>query len=77
MTNSPTHSGKSPSAVTAASNTFVATHLADATALGERLAKVVQDPGAFVATIFLGFQPLADPVHADRLAAENLRRIAS
>lgn len=56
---------KAPSATTTASNAFVAEHLAGATALGTRLAQVVQDPDAFVATIEDGFRALADPVYAD------------
>ena len=52
------------SAITAASNRFVAGHLAEATALGERLAELVQDPDAFVAAIKQGFEVLADPVYA-------------
>jgi 3-methyladenine DNA glycosylase AlkD len=56
---------RAPSAVTAASNAFVAGHLAAATELGERLAEVVHDPEAFVATIARGFEALADPVYAD------------
>jgi 3-methyladenine DNA glycosylase AlkD len=49
------------SAVTAASNVFVAEHLAAATAVGERLADLVHDPDAFAAAITEGFQTLADP----------------
>jgi 3-methyladenine DNA glycosylase AlkD len=52
-------------AVTAASNAFVAGHLATATELGERMAEVVHDPDAFVATTTRGFEALADPVYAD------------
>ncbi|MGD0018697.1 MAG: DNA alkylation repair protein [Candidatus Limnocylindrales bacterium] len=53
------------SAITAASNRFVAEHLADATALGEMLADLVHDPDAFVAAIEQGFETLADPAYAD------------
>ena len=53
------------SAITAASNRFVAEHLAEATALGARLADLVQDPGAFVEALEQGFKVLADPVYAD------------
>jgi hypothetical protein len=53
------------SAITAASNRFVAEHLARATTLGEQLADLVRDPDAFVAAIEQGFEDLADPVYAD------------
>jgi len=53
------------SAITAASNRFVAEHLARATTLGEQLADLVHDPDAFVAAIEQGFEDLADPVYAD------------
>jgi len=43
----------------------VAGHLATATELGERMAEVVHDPDAFVATTTRGFEALADPVYAD------------
>ena len=52
------------SATTEASNRFVAAHLAQATALGERLADVVHDPDALAAGIRDGFETLADPVYA-------------
>ncbi len=58
-------SARAPSAVTAASNLFVAEHLAAAVALGERLVDLVYDPDAFVATITEGFEAIADPVAAD------------
>ncbi|MGZ6314340.1 MAG: DNA alkylation repair protein [Candidatus Limnocylindrales bacterium] len=58
-------SAKPPSAVTAASNRFVAAHLTEATALGERLADLVYDPDAFVAAITDGFKSIGDPVAAD------------
>jgi 3-methyladenine DNA glycosylase AlkD len=57
-------SAKAPSAVTAASNRFVAEHLAEAIALGERLADLVYDPDPFVAAITEGFKSLGDPVAA-------------
>jgi 3-methyladenine DNA glycosylase AlkD len=53
------------SAITAASNRFVAAHLAQATSVGERLADVVHDPDALVAAIEAGFATLADPVYAE------------
>jgi 3-methyladenine DNA glycosylase AlkD len=53
------------SATTAASNRFVAEHLAEAAALGDRLADVVHDPDALVAAIAQGFAALADPVYAE------------
>src|ERR1700690_677772 len=52
------------SAVTAAANRFVAEHLAEATALGVRLADLAQDPDAFVSAIERGFETLADPIYA-------------
>ena len=58
-------SAKAPSAVTAASNLFVAEHLAEATALGERLVDLVYGPDAFVAAITEGFRSIGDPVAAD------------
>jgi 3-methyladenine DNA glycosylase AlkD len=58
-------SAKTPSAVTAASNLFVTEHLAEATALGERLVDLVYDPDAFVAAITEGFKSIGDPVAAD------------
>ncbi len=53
------------SAITAASNRFVVEHIARATALGDELADLVQDPGAFVAAAKQGFETIADPVYAD------------
>ncbi len=53
------------SAITAASNRFVAEHMARATALGVQLADLVHDPDAFVAAVQHGFETLADPVYAD------------
>ena len=55
----------SESATTAAANRFVAAHLAEAGALGERLADLVADPDALVAAIEVGFASLADPVYAE------------
>lgn len=65
MAGAPTRIDKAPSEVAAASNAFVAAHLADAAALGERLVRLVADPDAFVAAILEGFRALADPVNAD------------
>ncbi|MGD0861855.1 MAG: DNA alkylation repair protein [Candidatus Limnocylindrales bacterium] len=53
------------SATTQASNRFVAAHLAQATALGDRLADLVHDPDALVVAIGQGLAALADPVYAD------------
>ncbi len=53
-----------PSATTQASNRFVAEHLAEATALGGRLADLVGQPDAFLAEIEEGFRVLGDPVYA-------------
>jgi 3-methyladenine DNA glycosylase AlkD len=58
-------SAKAPSAVTAASNRFVAEHLAAASALGQWLVDLVYDPDAFVAAISEGFKTIADPIAAD------------
>jgi 3-methyladenine DNA glycosylase AlkD len=52
---------KAPSEVTAASNLFVAEHLAAAIALGERLPDLVYDPDAFIAALTRGFTELGDP----------------
>ena len=59
------------SATTAAANRFVADNLAEATALGDRLADLVHDPDAFVAALEQGFRAIADPVYA-----EGSRRVA-
>lgn len=53
------------SATTAASNAFVAEHLAAASELGERLAETVGEPEEFVAAMRLGFEALADSVYAE------------
>jgi 3-methyladenine DNA glycosylase AlkD len=58
-------SAKAPSAVTAASNRFVAEHLAAATALGNSLVDLVFDTDAFVAAIGEGFKTIADPLAID------------
>ena len=58
-------SAKAPSAVTVASNRFVAEHLAAATALGDSLADLVFDTDAFVAAIGDGFKTIADPLAVD------------
>jgi 3-methyladenine DNA glycosylase AlkD len=56
---------------TAAATHFVATRLRDATRLGERLADLVTEPGAFQARLSTGLAALADPAYAaaqERLA---------
>lgn len=53
---------RATSATTAASQRFVAAHLARATALGERLSDLVADPDAFVSALLSGFADLGDPV---------------
>ena len=53
------------SATTAESNRFVAAHLAEATALGERLVDLVYDPDALIIALKHGFAALADPVYVD------------
>jgi uncharacterized protein (TIGR00369 family) len=53
------------SATTAASNRFVAEHLAAATELGTRLADLAADPGAFAAALRQGFEAMADPIYAE------------
>jgi 3-methyladenine DNA glycosylase AlkD len=59
------------SPVTAAAQAFVADHLAQATALGERLIPLVGRPDEFAAELEAGFRELADPVYID-----GSRRIA-
>jgi 3-methyladenine DNA glycosylase AlkD len=49
---------------TAASASFVAARLRDATRLGERLADLVTEPSAFQEELALGLAALADPVYA-------------
>ena len=49
------------SATTVASRRFVVAHLARANELGERLAELVGDPDAFVATLRSGFAEIGDP----------------
>jgi 3-methyladenine DNA glycosylase AlkD len=63
-----------PSATTQASNRFVAAHLAEGAALGERLADLIGDGEAFIALIREGFASLADPVYVDgqRLVAPGI-----
>lgn len=59
------------SEATAAATHFVATRLRDATRLGERLADLVTEPGAFQAQLSTGLAALADPTYAaaqERLA---------
>ena len=53
------------STTTAASNRFVASHLAEATALGERLVDLVPDPDALVVALKHEFAALADPLYVD------------
>ena len=53
------------SAITQASNRFVEAHLAQAAALGERLANVAHDPDALAVAIAAGFALLADPIYQD------------
>jgi 3-methyladenine DNA glycosylase AlkD len=50
------------STTTVQASAFVEAHLAEAEALGSRLADLVDDPGAFVAALRDGFGSLADPV---------------
>jgi 3-methyladenine DNA glycosylase AlkD len=50
-----------PSAVTAASQRFVAAHLERAGAIGDHLAELVADPDAFVSAIRAGMAEIADP----------------
>jgi 3-methyladenine DNA glycosylase AlkD len=54
-----------PSATTAASNRFVAAHLAAAGELGARLADLTADPDAFVAAVRKGFAGIADPTYVE------------
>ena len=63
-----------PSATTVASNRFVAAHIAGATALGQRLADLVADPGDFVSALTSGFAEISDPGYAEgqRLVAPGL-----
>jgi 3-methyladenine DNA glycosylase AlkD len=58
-------SARAPSAITAASNLFVAEHVAAATALGDSLVDLVFDPDAFVAAITDGFGTIGDPLAID------------
>jgi 3-methyladenine DNA glycosylase AlkD len=62
---SPAATAKPESAITTASNRFVAEHLPAATALGEELAETVADATVCAATLAEGFRTLADPVYAD------------
>jgi len=59
------------SPVTAAAQAFVAHHLAQAAALGERLIPLVGRPDEFAAELEAGFRELADPAYID-----GSRRIA-
>ena len=53
------------SAVTEASNRFVAEHLEQAVTLGARLAELVSEPDAFVKATRFGFTAMADPAYID------------
>ncbi|MGD0121789.1 MAG: DNA alkylation repair protein [Candidatus Limnocylindrales bacterium] len=53
------------SAVTAAAQAFVADHLAQAAALGERLIPLLGRPDEFAAELEAGFRELADPAYID------------
>jgi 3-methyladenine DNA glycosylase AlkD len=53
------------SPVTAAATQFVADHRAAAELLGERLAELVTDPGAFERALIAGFETIADPLVPD------------
>ena len=59
------------STTTAAAQAFVAAHLTQATALGERLATLVGQPEEYAAALEAGFGNLADPAYV-----EGSRRIA-
>jgi hypothetical protein len=59
------------SPTTAASQAFVASHLAQATALGKRLVPLVGRPDEFAAELEAGFRQLGDPVYL-----EGSRRVA-
>ena len=59
------HAEPSQSAITAASNAFVAAHLDDAVSVGSCLAGLVDKPDEFLAAIEGGFSRLCDPVVVD------------
>jgi 3-methyladenine DNA glycosylase AlkD len=65
---------RAPSATTAASNRFVAAHLAEAGKLGALLTDLVADPDAFLAALKAGFADLADATYVEgqRLVAPGL-----
>ncbi|HEX7543642.1 MAG TPA: hypothetical protein VF361_02465, partial [Candidatus Limnocylindrales bacterium] len=65
---------RAPSATTAASNRFVAAHLAEAGELGALLTDLVADPDAFVAALKVGFAHLGDATYVEgqRLVAPGL-----
>jgi hypothetical protein len=65
---------RATSATTAASQLFVAAHLARATTLGASLADLAADPDAFMAAFRSGFAELSDPVYVEgqRLVAPGL-----
>jgi len=54
---------RSANPTTEGARAFVAAHLADADALGKRLADLVDDPRAFATELRDGFESLADPVY--------------
>ena len=60
-------SASTPGAATAAATAFVAAHRAAATALGERLGALLDDPGAFGIELDAGLAALADPVFAEAM----------
>ncbi|MCU0505643.1 MAG: hypothetical protein MUE82_07715, partial [Chloroflexi bacterium] len=60
-------SAQTPGAATAAATAFVAAHRAAATALGERLGALLDDPGAFGIELDAGLAALADPVFAEAM----------
>ena len=60
-----------PSATTAASQRFVAEHMARAVTLGDHLADLAETPSAFLADIHKGLALMADPA-----SAEGIRLVA-
>jgi 3-methyladenine DNA glycosylase AlkD len=63
MTAAPVSPPQSPT--TTASSQFVAAHLQQAIALGDRLAEMVPNPDSFVQAIRAGFGLIADPIYVD------------
>ena len=57
----PAAPGAVTSAITEASNLFVAAHRDQAIALGDRLAELIAEPDAFVAALVEGLAEIADP----------------